>query len=153
MFMALFLFAQNVYAMPQVDYQVHIEGTGWMSPVPEGAVAGTTGQGKRIEAIIINCTDGAIEYDAHLQGTGWQGWRYSGTVAGTTGEGRRLEGIRIRLTGYIAHEYDVCYRAHIEGRGWQGWVRNGQLAGTQGQGKRMEAIQIVIVRKGEHIAY
>lgn len=139
---------QNAFAEPRISYQVHVQDYGWMPPVSEGRVAGTTGENRRIEAIIINCPEG-IEYNAHIQDYGWEGWMDSGVVAGTVGEGRRLEAIRIRLTGSIANSYDVYYRAHVENFGWQDWVSNGRIAGTEGRGLRMEAIQIRLVKKGD----
>ena len=139
---------QNVFAEPRISYQVHVQNYGWMPPVGEGRVAGTTGEGIRIEAIIINCPEG-IEYNAHIQDYGWEGWMDSGVVAGTVGEGRRMEAIRIRLTGSSAERYDVYYRAHVQNIGWQDWVSNGRIAGTEGRELRMEAIQIRLVRKGE----
>ena len=93
---AIIFFAQNVSADSHVTYQVSVQDYGWMSPVSDGRVAGTTDQGRRLEAVIINFSDG-IEYNAHVQDIGWQGWTYSGGVAGTVGESRRMEAIRIRL--------------------------------------------------------
>ncbi|MDP4147168.1 MAG: hypothetical protein Q8936_22280 [Bacillota bacterium] len=34
-------------------YQVQVEDIGWQTPVQDGAVAGTTGQNLRVEAIRI----------------------------------------------------------------------------------------------------
>ena len=93
---AIMFFAQSVSADSHITYQVSVQDYGWMSPVGDGRVAGTTDQGKRLEAIVINFSDG-IEYNAHVQDIGWQGWTYSGGVAGTVGESRRMEAIRIRL--------------------------------------------------------
>lgn len=144
---AIIFFAQNVSAA-HITYQVSVKDYGWMHPVGDGEVAGTTGEDRRIEAIVIDF-DG-IEYNAHVRDIGWQGWRYSGEVAGTIGEGLRMEAIRIRLTGRYEDKYDVLYRAHVKDYGWLGWVRNGEVAGTTDEGLRMEAIQIRIVRKGDY---
>jgi uncharacterized protein YjdB len=41
---------------------VHIQGLGWQAPNKDGEIAGTTGQGRAIEAIKINITkDGTKE--------------------------------------------------------------------------------------------
>ena len=146
-FLAMIFFAQSAMAAPHIEYQVHVQDYGWMQPVADGEVAGTIGRSKRIEALIINFSEG-VEYNAHVQNIGWQGWRNSGDVAGTIGESLRLEAIRIKLTGYLANEYDIYYRAHVQNIGWMDWVRNGQVAGTEGQNLRMEALQIEVVRKG-----
>ncbi|MBQ4495251.1 MAG: Ig domain-containing protein [Selenomonadaceae bacterium] len=148
MMIALMAVTQNAYAAPEINYQVHVQDIGWMHPVAEDQVAGTEGRGKRIEAIIINCSS-PIEYNAHLQDWGWQGWVSQGYIAGTVNEGRRLEGIRIRFADSTADRYDIYYRAYVQDIGWQRWVKNGQVAGTEGRGKRMEALQIRIVRKDE----
>ncbi len=148
MLIAMMAFTQNVNAAPHITYQVHVQDYGWLSPVGEGQVAGTTGEHKRLEAIIIN-SSARIEYNAQVQDWGWQGWTTSGYIAGTVNESRRLEAIRIRFTGNSADKYDIYYRAHVQDIGWQRWVKNGQVAGTEGKGKRMEALQIRVVRKGE----
>ncbi len=36
-----------------VCYQAHVGGVGWAFPVCDGMVAGTTGQGRRLEAIRV----------------------------------------------------------------------------------------------------
>lgn len=46
----------------RIDYQVHIQNIGWQvangkNYVSDGALAGTTGQSKRLEAIKISLTD------------------------------------------------------------------------------------------------
>ena len=143
---AIIFFAQNVSASSNLSYQVSVQDIGWMHSVRDGEVAGTTDRGKRLEAIIINFSDG-IEYNAHVQDIGWQGWTNSGGVAGTVGESRRMEAIRIKLTGRLASSYDVYYRAHVQNIGWQNWVRNGEIAGTEGESLRIEALQIKIVQK------
>ena len=68
----ILFFAQNVSA--QFSYQANVEGSGWMQPVGNGKVAGTTMQAKRLEALIINF-DGGIKYSAHVQNIGWQQWK------------------------------------------------------------------------------
>ena len=40
-----------------IYYRVHVEGKGWMNWVKNGAIAGTTGESKRIEAIQIQLSD------------------------------------------------------------------------------------------------
>ena len=141
----ILFFAQNVSA--QFSYQANVEGEGWMQPVGNGKVAGTTMQAKRLEALIINF-DGGIKYSAHVQNIGWQQWVTSSKVAGTVGQNLRMEAIRIQLEGQAAQNYDVYYRAHVENAGWLGWAKNGEPSGSSGASLRMEAIQIQIVKKG-----
>ena len=134
----------------ELSYSVHCQSYGWMSEVAEGATAGTSGQGKRLEAIKINAKtkyQGAIQYQVHVQSYGWMDWKQNGAIAGTSGKAKRLEAIRIKLTGEMAEKYDVYYRVHAQSYGWLDWTKNGEGAGTQGKAKRLEAIQIVLVKK------
>lgn len=140
-----------------VSYMTHVQSYGNQKWVSDGSISGTSGEGKRLEAISIkvnnaqlNNISGGIAYTTHVQTYGWsQGWKYNGAASGTRGEGKRLEAIRIQLTGQLAQYYDVYYRVHAQTYGWLGWAKNGSIAGTSGLAKRLEAIQIVIIPKGE----
>ena len=79
-------------ATPGVTYRAHVQSIGWQGWKSNGALAGTTGQSKRVEAIQIKLTNasGGIQYNAHVQGIGWQGWKSNGIVAGTTGQSKRM---------------------------------------------------------------
>ena len=136
-------------AGPSVWYKTHVAHIGWMSPVSNGATAGTTGQSKAIEAVQIDTSgmSGGVRYCLHVEGYGWLPWQTNKQTAGTVGEGRRGEAIRIELTGALAGSYDILYRVHCQNLDWQPWVKNGQVAGTTGQSLRMEAIQIKLVPK------
>lgn len=135
------------------NYQVHVQDIGWMNPVGNGGIAGTTGRSLRMEAFVIHMTDdyeSMVEYCAHVQDIGWMDWKESGDVAGTVGRELRLEAIRIKLTERYARKYDIYYRAHVQDGGWLGWAKNGEPAGTSGASLRMEALQIQLVPKGTH---
>ncbi|WP_270746970.1 hypothetical protein [Leuconostoc lactis] len=140
---------------PSVQYRTHVQSIGWQPYVANGQVAGTTGQGKRLEATTIQLTNqdsamtGSIQYQTHVQNIGWQDWTQNGGVSGTSGRALRLEAIRIKLTGNIANYYDVYYRVHAQSFGWLGWASNGQDAGTAGYGYRLEALEVVLVPKGQ----
>lgn len=115
---------------------------------------GTTGQGKRLEAITIyfeNTTgyEGTMMYRVHVQDIGWMDWVEAGNPAGTTGQSKRIEAIEIKLTGELADYYSVEYCVHIQDYGdMQGWVKDGALAGTTGESKRIEQINIRVVPMG-----
>lgn len=146
--MILLFAAQNVSAQARFGVQANVEGIGWMQAVGNGEVAGTTGQAKRLEALIISFSEG-IQYSAHVENIGWQGWTSSGGVAGTVGHGLRMEAIRIQLAENS--RFDIYYRAHVENIGWLGWAKNGEPAGTAGAALRMEAVQIQIVKRGTNV--
>ena len=138
-------------AQAQINYQAYAEGIGWMDFVNNGETAGTTGQSRRLEGLLINLKDGsqsAIQYCAHVQNYGWMKWKNSGEVAGVVGKNLRTEAVRIKLVGNYAARFDIYYRAHVANYGWLGWAKNGEPAGTAGASLRMEAVQIQIVPKG-----
>jgi uncharacterized protein YjdB len=139
-------------SLPNVNYQAHSRQVGWQNQQSNGATAGTTGRGLRMEALRANISDtplpGTIEYSSHVRLVGWQGYVNNNLLSGTTGQGLQMEAIRIRLTGQLNQLYDVYYRVHSARFGWLGWARNDQRAGTSGLNLPMEAIQIVLVQKG-----
>ena len=137
-------------SVPTIQYQTHVESIGWQDWKSNGAVAGTSGQNYRVEAMYIDIAgaDNSIEYRTHVQDIGWMAWINEGGMSGTTGQSKKIEALEIRLKGTMATNYDVYYRAHVQDVGWQGWVKNGATAGTSGQNLRLEAIQIMLVQKG-----
>lgn len=135
-----------------INYSTHIQDIGWQRYMSSGEVAGTTGQSKRLEAIIINETSNpnlGVMYRTHIQDYGWEStWRTDGQVSGTSGQSKRLEAIQIMLTGSDAPNYDIYYTTHLENCGWMKWAKNGEISGSSGFGYRLEAIKIVIIPKG-----
>lgn len=134
-----------------VRYTTHVQSYGWKDMSYNGESSGTTGQGKRLESVVINLYGNdnlSIRYRTHVQSYGWMHWVPEGGVSGTSGESKRLEAICIELTGSDKDKYDIFYRVHAQGYGWLGWAENGQPAGTAGQGKRLEAIEIKVLPKG-----
>lgn len=140
-----------------IEYRVHSQTYGWMDWMRNGQQAGTTGQGKRLEAIQIRLTGELadkydIYYRAHCQTYGWLDWAKNGEKAGTLGYAKRMEALEIRLVergaeapGNTASAYkypELSYQAHVQSIGWQSEKFNGQTAGVTGKSKRMEAIKI-----------
>ena len=67
-----------------------------------GNVGGTTGLSKRMEAIMIELTNGLelkydVYYRVHVQDYGWMNWVKNGEIAGTTGQAKRIEAIEIKI--------------------------------------------------------
>lgn len=139
--------------VPSIKYSTHIQKIGWQEAVRDGALSGTEGEAKRLEAIRISLENtpypGGLTYRTHVQKYGWMSNVPAGSISGTTGEGKRVEAIQIKLTGEMATHYDVYYRVHAQTFGWLGWAKNGESSGTSGLAKRLEAIEIVLVKKGE----
>ncbi len=144
--------SKAVLSKPSLTYKSHVGGVGWQGNVGENGVSGTTGQSRRLEALIISLKDfdgnNGVEYKAHVEGVGWQGWQASGQLAGTTGQAKSIEAVQIILTNILSNFFDVHYRAYIQNKGWLGWAKNGEVAGSTGCSLRMEAIQIKLVIKG-----
>ena len=136
----------------ELSYETHIEKIGWQEAVHDGATAGTSGKGLRMEAIKVNIPQpeyqGTVEYKAYVEGLGWQNYVKNGEVAGTSGQSLRMEAIKIKLTGEMAEHYDVYYRVHVQMFGWLDWAKNDETAGTIGYSYRLEAIEIKLVNKG-----
>lgn len=87
----------------QIDYskevyaKAHIEYVGWRDygKITKDTIIGTTGEGKRLEAL---CLKGSFYYRVHIQDFGWTNWTYAdGTITlGSVGLGKRLEAIQIK---------------------------------------------------------
>lgn len=157
-----------------IAYRAHVQSYGWMnwvtsaatgeapvSMINRGLYAGTTGQGKRLEAVEIELTGKlAQEYDilyrVHVQGYGWMNWSKNGIIAGTIGQGRRLESIEIKLVKKAENvSAGLNYNVHAQSYGWMdvinikpGQVSDSTIAGTTGQSKRLEAISIALNTTG-----
>lgn len=138
---------------PSVKYSSYVENIGWQTSVRDGALSGTVGQGKRIEAVRISLENtpvsGGVIYRTNVQKNGWMPFVSAGTISGTTGEDKRIEAIQVKLTVDMAKQYDLYYRVHAQSFGWLEWAKNGMKAGSEGYAKRVEAIQIKLVPKGQ----
>lgn len=147
---------KKAYQVPRIQYQTHVQSIGWQKKVSDNQIAGTTGQGKRIEAIKITLPDsdytGNVEYQAYVQGIGWQSWKKNGELAGTSGQSKRIEAIRVKLTGEIAKYYEVYYSIHLAKIGWCNYESAGRVTGTIDLSKKIEALKICLVKKDAETA-
>ena len=136
----------NLTAYDPIAYKAHCQTYGWMDKVIDGAWAGTQGEGKRLEALIIDPPEGVVlDVDIHMQKLGWR--TYTGIkhnndrILGTVRESRRVEAIRIRCaqnnTGRKLH-----YQVHVQTFGTLPACNEGETAGTTGKSKRLESIRI-----------
>ena len=136
-----------------VSYQTHVQSYGWQNFVSDGAMAGTTGQSKRLEALRILLSDtivpGAVRYRSHVQTYGWEnGYQMNGSISGTSGQSKRLEAVEIFLEGEVAEVFDIWYRTHVQSYGWTGWAKNGEPCGSEGCSYRLEGLEIRLTVKG-----
>lgn len=142
---------------PLLVYSGHVQSYGNVKAVEDGALLGTTGQAKRLEALKIEKgaglkeLNGDIVYRTHVQTYGTQKWVKNGELSGTTGKAKRIEGFQAYLTGDLAEKYDIYYSMHIQSYGWSKWVKGSAdesgWCGSSGLSKRVEAIQIQLVKK------
>ena len=137
-----------------VSYSTHVQDIGWQTKVFDGAISGTSGKAKQLEAIKITLENpkyqGNIQYRSHIEDYGWESnWKANGEISGTIGKAKQLEAIQIRLTGEMANYYDIYYRVHAQKFGWLGWAKNGESAGTEGYNYRLEAVEVKLIEKGE----
>ena len=135
----------DALARDGICYRAHVGGLGWMPAVCNGAVAGTTGQSRDIQAVQIwsNRPGVSVCYNAHLAGTGWQGEVCDSTMAGTTGQNRSMQAIQVRLASRSRGE-TLTYQAHVGGLGWMAPVGEGQTAGTTGQSRGLQALTLTM---------
>ena len=83
-------------------YCLLLPDIGWQGWQSNGAISGTSGQSKRLEAIQIKLTGELVNkydiyYRVHAQEFGWLDWAKNGESAGTAGYSYRLEAIEIKL--------------------------------------------------------
>lgn len=134
-----------------IDYRGHVQNQGWTETKSDGETAGTTGQGLRLEALIVE-SEYRLRLKAHVQNIGWQDWVGRGEVAGTEGQGLRMEAFRIELLDTDTGKH-VWYRVHVENVGWTDWAIDGAIVGSVGESLRMEAIEIQIVDADSNEAF
>ncbi|MEY8413888.1 GH25 family lysozyme [Lachnospiraceae bacterium 62-26] len=135
-----------------IRYSAHVQDIGWQKYVSDGALSGTVGRNKQLEALKIQLTNkkynGDIQYKAHVEDIGWQPYVGADKIAGTVGKNKHVEAVAIQLTGEMKNHYDIYYRVHSSDFGWLGWAKNGELAGSEGFAKQMEAVEIRLIEKG-----
>lgn len=125
----------------EIKYKVHIEEIGWTGWIESGQVAGTTGENKRIEAIIIEGKEGIeLSYRVHVEDIGWTEWVQGGQEAGTTGQCKRIEAIEIKSNRAIE------VQEHIQEIGWIPSSKGTEIrVGTVGKALRLEAFKINVL--------
>lgn len=133
----------------RIEYRGFSQDRGWLPWQSEGNIAGTTGEGRRLEAIEMRIISGPpgvnIRYRAHVQDIGWMDWQTNGGTAGTTNQSRTIEAVQLALDNAPPTQL-LSFDTHVDGWGWLGWIRGGWIGGTTGQGRRMEAFRAYVRR-------
>lgn len=134
-------FKSRLSPKPDLTYKAHIQDKGWTDWENAGEIAGTEGEGLRVEAIILQGNNGLdLSYRVHMQDKGWSAWVNNGEVAGTTGESRRIEAIEIKSNKMLE------VQEHIQDIGWMPSSKGTNIKiGTEGKSLRLEAFKINII--------
>ena len=124
----------------EVSYQGHLRLYGWANWQCDGAMIGSTGQNRRIEAMRIKPV-GQMDVTVHIRNIGDKLYKNitKDTIIGTTGQGLRLEALKIESSDTV-----YLYRVHQRDLGWSEWCVNGQWAGVKGKSKQIEAVEIKV---------
>lgn len=130
----------------KIAYAGHIQDIGWTSAVVDGAICGTTGQSKRLEAIQIDTRHSNLDMyaKAHIADIGWRDYGKidNNTVIGTVGQAEALECLCLNCTNA-----NVVYRVHQANNGWSSWTKADGIStlGSVGQSLQLEAIEIKVI--------
>ena len=130
-----------VEKLPDLQYRAHLENLGWQDVKDASQEAGTTGQGRKMEAIYLWGNNGLdLKYRVHIEDIGWQEWKNNGEMAGTTGQNKRIEAIEIKSNKTLRAE------EHIQDVGWMPKSEGTEIKlGTEGKALRLEAFKITVV--------
>lgn len=85
-----------------ICYSAHLAGRGWLDEVCNGAVGGTVGESRGLQAIkihLVNAPPGcSVVYQAHVGTIGWQAPVSDNAVAGTPGQSIDIQALKVRTT-------------------------------------------------------
>lgn len=141
------------YTIPNVYYCGHVANIGWQEYSHGNGIAGTTYKGLRLEAMKIKLDNASeqlgIEYSMYNSNGGWTNWAYNDEIAGATGIRNETRAVKIRLTGYMAVNYNVYYRTFSSMGGWSNWTHDGEISGKIMSKDMLEAIQVKIIKKDD----
>lgn len=124
----------------EVAYQGHLRQYGWANWQCDGAMIGSTGQNRRMEALRIDPVN-HMDVAVHIKDIGDKVYRNitKDTIIGTIGQELRLEALKI-MSGDTVY----LYRVHQKDIGWSNWCVNGQWAGQKGKSLQIEAVEIKV---------
>ncbi|MFC8224480.1 hydrogenase expression protein HypA [Streptomyces sp. NPDC057287] len=142
-----------------ICYRAFVSGSGWQTPVCDGTMAGTAGQGKQITALNIavwNVGGSSANALQHDQGStsGSAKWAPSWTATVADGKnnyiGSSKKGAPF-LTGFAMNvgKGNVCHTARLDGGGWgPQYCKNSRpeymFVGTTDNSKWFEAVKLTV---------
>ncbi|GAA4792717.1 hypothetical protein GCM10023220_18240 [Streptomyces ziwulingensis] len=105
-----------------VCYRAYVQGSGWQTPVCDGATAGAEGQGRPIKAINIAVSDAnGVNANEFIQKVGWP-TKWAGVPNGvdlTIGSARQ-DAPNMAGFGVSVNEGIVCQNTQVRDSGWLG---------------------------------
>jgi uncharacterized protein YjdB len=131
-----------------VSVEPFVQDWGWVGYTRDFWQAGTTGQGRRLEALRAYVrTDGpepariGVAYNANPRGMGYVGWQRNGDFAGTTGKVLPLDTFKVLLFNKLEGT-SIQYRCWVQDSDWQPWQDEGGECGLFGTNKSIYAFEI-----------
>jgi len=86
-----------------LQYEAHIQDSGWQGLRNPGDYAGTMWQSKAVQAIrfVVNPNFATqVLYRAHVGSVGWMNWVSNGQIAGTVGQHKDMEAFEMTMVIY-----------------------------------------------------
>ncbi|MFB8024175.1 hydrogenase expression protein HypA [Streptomyces sp. NPDC056465] len=142
-----------------ICYRAFVSGSGWQTPVCDGTMAGTAGQGKQITALNIavwNVGGSSANALLHDQGStnGSATWAPSWTATVADGKDNYIGSAKrgaAFLTGFAMNigNGSVCHTARLDGGGWgPQYCKNSRpeymFVGTTDNTKWFEAVKLTV---------
>ena len=89
-----------------IEYRAHCQTDGWKDWVSGGALCGTSGESKRLEAVQMRLTGSLgklydIYYRVYIEEFGWMGWTLNGASAGSAGYSLGIKAIQVQLVNKL----------------------------------------------------
>ena len=149
-----------------IAYKAYV-GSKWQSEVKNDETAGTTGQGKPIEALQIKLTGKLAEtydilYRVNIENYGWAGWTKNGGKAGSVDASLPIRKIQIKLIKKDSEQIDENIPSFLEAvpkikyttynDSWQEEVEDGAISGNANDEKNIKSIKLNLISqmyKGE----
>lgn len=119
-----------------IRYDSHISTSGWTNPVENGAISGSVGYSRALQAFSFQLTEELanhydIYYRSFVRSKGWLGWASNGQKSGSVGMSLPVEAIEVTIvendrkpSGYQANQLTIL----------------GQVDDTTPQGKFINSI-------------
>jgi len=131
-----------------ISVEPYLQDWGWVGYTRDFWQAGTTGQGRRLEALRAYIRTGSPEparvgvaYNANPRGMGYLGWQRNGEFAGTTARQLPLDTFKVVLFNK-PEGMRLRYRCYVQESDWQAWQDEGGECGLFGTNKAIYSFEM-----------